>query len=90
MNDDSLMKPNEVADFFRVATHTIYVWAYDGKIPYSKINGCIRFKRGDITKMIEDGRRYGRNEERTERTKQRADMRGGSRASEREILNARD
>lgn len=54
--DDSLMKAREVANLFKVETHTVYVWAYKGKLPYSKINGCIRFKRSDLTKMIEDGR----------------------------------
>ena len=63
--NDSLMKAPEVANFFKVDTHTIYVWARDGKIPYSKINGCIRFKRSDITKMIEDGWRSGTAEQRS-------------------------
>jgi len=61
--DDSLMKAREVANLFKVETHTVYVWAHKGKLPYSKINGCMRFKRSDLTKIIEAGRHERYTEE---------------------------
>jgi hypothetical protein len=67
MNEnDWLMTVREVGNFFKVDVdaHTVYVWAYSGKIPYSKINGCVRFKRSDLNKLIEVGRRVRRGQER--------------------------
>lgn len=50
MDLPELLNKNEVAQFFRVSTMTIFRWSNAGKLPYIKINsrGDRRFKREDV------------------------------------------
>jgi excisionase family DNA binding protein len=50
---DELLTASDVARLFKISPDTVYSWRYQGKIPYLKINGAVRFKRSDLQQMIE-------------------------------------
>lgn len=54
---DELLTAKDVAELFKISPDTVYTWRYQGKIPYVKINGAVRFRRSDMQQMIEAGAR---------------------------------
>ena len=46
--DRTLLTVKQLSYFLHVHPNTIYKWTDEGKIPYRKINGLIRFKRQEI------------------------------------------
>lgn len=46
--NQSLLTVKEVSSFLHVHPITIYKWTEEGKIPYRKINGLIRFDKSEI------------------------------------------
>jgi excisionase family DNA binding protein len=56
-----LLVVDEVADFLRVKSSTVYEWAKNGKIPARKVGRLWRFSREDIEVwMRESSPRAGR------------------------------
>jgi len=53
--EDELLTANDVAGLFKISPDTVYAWRYQGRIPYVKINGAVRFRRRDLIEMIETG-----------------------------------
>jgi predicted site-specific integrase-resolvase len=50
---DELLTATDVAGLFKISPETVYSWRYQGKIPYIKINGAVRFRRSDMQRMID-------------------------------------
>jgi DNA-binding transcriptional MerR regulator len=51
-----LLTRREVADIFRVTTHTIRMWELRDLIPTIRQNArVIRYRRSDVEKLIEEG-----------------------------------
>ena len=50
-----LLSVEDAARLLRVAPKTIRNWQYQKRIPYVKIFGVIRFKRGDLESLISEG-----------------------------------
>lgn len=47
-----LLTLDEAADFLRVSRSTINNWRSLRKIPFIKINGCVRYERADLEKLL--------------------------------------
>lgn len=66
-DSNSLMTVNEVAEYLRVSTSTIWRWLREGKLSSIKIGNSRRFQREDIMRMAgvepnsvaESGTEYG-------------------------------
>ena len=54
---DELLTANDVAGLLKISPDTVYSWRYQGKIPYVKINGAVRFWSSEIKRMIQRGTR---------------------------------
>ena len=55
INLERLLKPSEVAQYFRVNPKTISRWARSGKLPASKtLGGHRRYRAGDVLKALND------------------------------------
>ena len=52
--DTQMMTINEVAEYLRMKTVTIYKHAQQGRIPGFKVGSVWRFKKDTIDKWIED------------------------------------
>ncbi|TET70195.1 MAG: helix-turn-helix domain-containing protein [Candidatus Aminicenantes bacterium] len=50
---DKLITVREAAGYLLIHPQTLYKWRKQGKIPYSKINGQIRFKKENINDLLE-------------------------------------
>jgi excisionase family DNA binding protein len=55
VNTEPLLTAREVARFFQVAPKTVYQWAALGQLPCVRVGGVVRFRRGDIELLVEDG-----------------------------------
>jgi excisionase family DNA binding protein len=44
---------NELSEYCSVAVNTLYKWVGANKIPYVKVNGCIRFNIERTKKFLE-------------------------------------
>jgi excisionase family DNA binding protein len=59
--DEAALKPlltaSEVARVLHVAVGTVRNWAYQRRLPSTKVNGILRFRPADIQGVIERGRR---------------------------------
>lgn len=53
MNEENLMRIEEVAAYLRVKKRTIYDWVRKGKIPAIKTVGQWRFKKERIDEWLE-------------------------------------
>jgi excisionase family DNA binding protein len=53
-NASDFLTATEVAKWLCLKRSTIYVWAAKGRIPSLKLNGSVRFIRGDIQRWIND------------------------------------
>lgn len=53
MNEDNLMRIEEVAKYLRVQKRTVYDWVRKGKIPAIKTVGQWRFKKDKIDEWLE-------------------------------------
>jgi len=51
-----LLPVKEVAKWLGIKVSTIYSWVHYRKIPFTKVNGGLRFEYGQILKFIEDSR----------------------------------
>ncbi len=47
-----LLRPDEIADYFRLSRKTIYAWVSQGKIESVKINGTIRIPLVGVEKLL--------------------------------------
>ena len=54
-----LLREREVAQMLRVTGRTISEWRAQGKIPYFKIGGAVRFRRASIDTLIAQLERGG-------------------------------
>jgi excisionase family DNA binding protein len=45
---ENMLTPKQVAERFNVAQSTVYQWARRGKVPFTRIGKCVRFKPEDI------------------------------------------
>jgi len=54
MNDEHLMRIEEVAEYLRVKKRTVYDWVKKGKIPAIKTVGQWRFKKQQIDQWLEN------------------------------------
>lgn len=59
MAPEALLNVKEVADFLRVNTNTVYVWARQGRLPAIKIGRSWRFRRSDLEAWLEKHRQSG-------------------------------
>lgn len=50
--DKTLLRPDEVAKFFRVTRQTVYNWCAEGRFEYIKIGHGLRIYRGSIMRYI--------------------------------------
>jgi excisionase family DNA binding protein len=55
---DKLLTAREVAEIIGCHEQTIYKWKDQGKIPFIKKNGLIRFRESEIKEWIEQGSNY--------------------------------
>ena len=53
--DKTLLRPDEVADFFSVELRTIYAWCDAGTLESVKIHGTMRVLRTSVLRAIRDG-----------------------------------
>lgn len=51
---DDLLTPTEVATWLRVPRDTVYSWRRRGKLPGAKIGRHIRFRRGDVERVLRE------------------------------------
>lgn len=51
--EKTLLRPDEVAEFFSVSVKTIYAWCDNGSLRTVKINGTIRIYRTSIVRIVE-------------------------------------
>lgn len=49
----TLLTVNEMASQLRVKDKTVYAWVSQGKIPYVKLNGIIRFDESEIEQWLQ-------------------------------------
>ena len=56
MSDTDLLTLQEVADFFRVSKTTIYRMVQSRIVPFYKIGGNLRFKKGEMLEYLESQR----------------------------------
>jgi len=54
---EDLLSVIEVAKWLGLAKETIYQWVHYKKIPYTKVNGGLRFEYSEIDRFIKNGRR---------------------------------
>lgn len=52
---EKLMDSKEVADCLKVRAKTVYVWAFQNRIPYVKVNGALRFRPSEIEAFVVSG-----------------------------------
>jgi excisionase family DNA binding protein len=57
-----LLTADEVARLLHVAVGTVRNWAYQRRLPSTKVNGALRFRPADIQGVIERGRRESQDE----------------------------
>ena len=62
---ETLLKVEDVAALIQISAKTIYRYVENGKIPFCKIGGFVRFKPSEIEKWLEDGK-AGNKEQRQE------------------------
>ena len=53
--DKTLLRPDEVADFFSVELRTIYAWCDAGTLESVKIHGTMRIYRRSVLKAVQAG-----------------------------------
>jgi excisionase family DNA binding protein len=56
INNLKLLSIKDLAKFFNISKVTAYRIVEGRKIPFYKINGCIRFMEKDILKYLEENR----------------------------------
>ena len=55
-----LLTASEVGRLLHVAVGTVRNWAYQRRLPSTKVNGALRFRPADIQAVIERGTRESR------------------------------
>lgn len=50
----NLLNVEDASRLLRVAPKTIRNWQYQGRLPYVKVFGAVRFKRSDLETLIEE------------------------------------
>jgi len=56
---EELLSPKELARILRISQVCVYKWAERGVIPYYKLEGVVRFSRGDVLDFLQNRRRVG-------------------------------
>jgi len=51
-----IMTVEDVADYLRIKTSTVYEWAASGKLPGVKVGRLWRFERSEIEKWVRENR----------------------------------
>lgn len=59
IQDDQLIKINEVAKILNVSKVTIFAWKKSGKLPFYRISNKIYFKRNEILEALKKIERKG-------------------------------
>lgn len=54
MNKHELWTANEVIGFLRISQPTLYRWVRQGKIPYCRVGGTLRFRRDEIMAWMKE------------------------------------
>ncbi len=57
---ERLMTAKQVSELIEVRPSTIYKWVDLGYIPYVKLGRCVRFKKGDLIRWIDQNHRKER------------------------------
>lgn len=47
-----IMTVNEVADYLKIKTQTVYLWKSQKKLPFVEMNGSVRFDKEDIDAWV--------------------------------------
>lgn len=47
-----IMTVNEVADYLKIKTQTVYLWKSQKKMPFVEMNGSVRFDKEDIDAWV--------------------------------------
>ncbi len=57
MTTDELLTPPQVARLLGVSAQTLAVWRCEDRYPltYIKIGACVRYRRSDVERFIEQG-----------------------------------
>lgn len=57
MQPEPLLNVQEVADFLRINTATVYGWAQSGQLPAIKVGRSWRFRRVDLEAWLDRNRK---------------------------------
>ena len=55
--EKNFLSVEEASDYLGIKKPTLYSWAKCGKIPHYRLNRLLRFKKGDLDRWIERGKR---------------------------------
>lgn len=53
--EKTLLRPDEVAEFFSVSPQTIYTWCDAGTLDFIKVNGTMRIYRQSVLRVLHQG-----------------------------------
>ena len=53
MENENLLNAKEAAVILHISLATLRSWVFRDKIDFIKLNGAVRFRRSDLSKMIE-------------------------------------
>lgn len=53
--EKTLLRPDEVAEFFSVSAQTIYMWCDSGTLDAIKVNGTTRIYRQSVLRVLQKG-----------------------------------
>jgi len=57
-----IMTVEDVAEYLRIKTSTVYEWASNGKLPGVKVGRLWRFERSEIEKWVRENRQGQRGQ----------------------------
>jgi len=59
MTSETLLTPDEVADFLCVTPHTLSVWRCTGRynLPFVKVGRRVRYRKEDVEAFVSERRR---------------------------------
>lgn len=58
-NADMYLTVKQVSHYLQIKPSTIYAWVVQGRIPFVKIHGVVRFRQEEIDRWVESFRKDG-------------------------------
>lgn len=56
---EGLLSPRDLAQLLKISLPTAYKWASRGILPSYKLEGIVRFSRGDVLDFLQKRRKVG-------------------------------